>query len=80
MACVAHTSLPLLRLLALPRPACRALRREEVESFAKSLKPHQMAQLPDGSTVLERSVMQHNLLSASKLYNNISIHVRRAPA
>lgn len=26
----------------------------------------------DGSTVLERAVIEHNLLSASKLYNNIS--------
>lgn len=49
--------------------------RAEVQSFALTLKPHQMAQLADGSTVLERSVMQHNLLSASKLYNNISIQV-----
>lgn len=39
------------------------------------LKPHQMALLPDGSTVLGRAVMQHNLLSASKLYNNIRIEV-----
>ena len=34
-----------------------------------------MAQLPDGSTVLDRAVMQHNLLSASKLYNNITFLV-----
>lgn len=32
-----------------------------------------MAKLPDGSTILDRAVMQHNLLSASKLYNNIYI-------
>ncbi|KAJ9523261.1 hypothetical protein QJQ45_024043 [Haematococcus lacustris] len=51
----------------------RILRRSEVEAFSQTLRPHQMAQLPDGSTVLERAVMQHNLLSASKLYNNISI-------
>jgi hypothetical protein len=34
-----------------------------------------MATLPDGSTVLSKAVMQHNLLSASKLYNNISVAV-----
>jgi len=50
----------------------RILRKPEVEKFAKELKPHQMALLQDGSTVLDRAVIEHNLLSASKLYNNIS--------
>jgi len=49
----------------------RILRKPEVEKFAKELKPHQMAVLSDGSTVLDRAVVEHNLLSASKLYNNI---------
>jgi hypothetical protein len=44
-----------------------------VEAFSQSLKPHQLATLPDGSTVLDRAVQQHNLLSASKMYNNILI-------
>jgi len=43
-----------------------------VEKFAKELKPHQTAILADGSTVLDRAVVEHNLLSASKLYNNIT--------
>lgn len=51
----------------------RILRREEVEAFAQTLKPHQRALLPDSSTVLDRAVLQHNLLSASKLYTNISV-------
>lgn len=51
----------------------RILRKHEVETFASSLQPHQMAKLPDGTTVLAKAVMQHNLLSASKLYNNISV-------
>jgi len=50
----------------------RILRKPEVEKFAKELKPHQMALLSDGATVLDRAVVEHNLLSASKLYNNIS--------
>jgi hypothetical protein len=54
---------------------CVPLVREEIQSFAAGLKPHQCATLPDGSTVLDRAMMQHNLLSASKLYNNISIQV-----
>jgi len=32
-----------------------------------------MAALPDGTTVVDRAVMQHNLRAASKLYVNISI-------
>jgi len=50
----------------------KILRKPEVEKFAKELKPHQMATLGDGSTVLDRAVIEHNLLAASKLYNNIS--------
>lgn len=50
----------------------RILRAEEVASFAQGLQPHQMAVTGDGSTVLERAVIEHNLLSASKLYHNIS--------
>jgi COP9 signalosome complex subunit 4 len=44
-----------------------------VESFAQGLATHQLATLPDGSTVLERSVTEHNLEAASKLYNNIHV-------
>lgn len=51
--------------------------REEVDSFAQTLRPHQLAALPDGTTVVDRAVMQHNLLSASKLYKNISIQARK---
>jgi COP9 signalosome complex subunit 4 len=50
----------------------RVLRKSDVEKFARTLKPHQMAVLSDGTTVLDRAVMEHNLLSASKLYNNIT--------
>jgi COP9 signalosome complex subunit 4 len=47
----------------------------EVEAFKSTLRQHQMALLPDGTTVLAKAVMQHNLLSASKLYNNITVAV-----
>jgi len=50
----------------------RVLRKAEVQAFAKDLKEHQLAKLADGSTVLDRAVMEHNLLSASKIYNNIT--------
>lgn len=45
----------------------------EVANFAKKLAPHQLAKLSDGSTVLAKAVTEHNLLSSSRLYNNISI-------
>ena len=49
----------------------RILRSDEVAAFASELKPHQLATGGDGLTVLERSVIEHNLASASKLYNNV---------
>ncbi|XP_009365591.1 COP9 signalosome complex subunit 4 [Pyrus x bretschneideri] len=50
----------------------RILRKPEIEAFAEELKPHQKALLPDNFTVLDRAMIEHNLLSASKLYTNIS--------
>jgi PCI domain len=43
----------------------------QVAAFGKQLKPHQMASLPDGTTVLEAAVVEHNLAAAARLYNNI---------
>ena len=42
-----------------------------VESFSKRLLKHQMAQTADGSTILERAIVMHNMQAASKLYENI---------
>ena len=50
----------------------RLLSREEIAAFASSLQPHQLAQTADGSTVLAKAVIEHNLLAASRLYENIS--------
>ncbi|TXG52258.1 hypothetical protein EZV62_021427 [Acer yangbiense] len=50
----------------------RILRKPEIDAFAEELKPHQKAFLPDNFTVLDRAMIEHNLLSASKLYTNIS--------
>ncbi|ERF70211.1 COP9 signalosome complex subunit 4 [Endocarpon pusillum Z07020] len=50
----------------------RLLSAEEVDTFAASLLPHQLAQTADGSTVLAKAVIEHNLLAASRLYENIS--------
>lgn len=51
----------------------RLLRPDEVERFAGGLAPHQLALTSDGTTVLEKAVVEHNLLSASRLYANIGI-------
>ncbi|XP_078435454.1 proteasome component (PCI) domain protein isoform X2 [Wolffia australiana] len=50
----------------------RILRKPEIDAFAQELKEHQKALLPDNFTVLDRAMIEHNLLSASKLYTNIS--------
>jgi COP9 signalosome complex subunit 4 len=49
----------------------RILRPDDVSAFSEQLKPHQLAMGGDGLTVLDRSVIEHNLLAASKLYVNI---------
>ncbi|PPE00954.1 hypothetical protein GOBAR_DD02035 [Gossypium barbadense] len=59
---------PILRKVYLER----ILRKPEIDAFAEELKPHQKALLPDNFTVLDRAMIEHNLLSASKLYTNIS--------
>ncbi|KAJ9137862.1 PCI domain-containing protein [Pleurostoma richardsiae] len=49
----------------------RLLAPAEVDRFAQGLAPHQLATTADGSTVLARAVVEHNLLGASRLYSNI---------
>lgn len=51
----------------------RLLSPEEVSRFSESLPPHQLAQTSDGSTVLAKAVTEHNLLSVSRLYDNVGI-------
>ncbi|KAL6720691.1 hypothetical protein ACLMJK_002616 [Lecanora helva] len=51
----------------------RLLSKEEVSKFADNLAPHQLAKTADGSTVLAKAVVEHNLLSASRLYSNIGV-------
>ncbi|KAI9492136.1 cop9 complex subunit [Zychaea mexicana] len=50
----------------------RVIRPEQVAEFFSTLKPHHRAKLGDGTTVLDRAIREHNLLSASKIYNNIT--------
>ncbi|XP_060553370.1 COP9 signalosome complex subunit 4-like [Ruditapes philippinarum] len=50
----------------------RIIRSSELVEFSALLQQQQKALTADGSTILDRAVIEHNLLSASKLYNNIS--------
>lgn len=52
----------------------RLISPTEVSKFAEGLAEHQLAKTADGSTVLAKAVVEHNLRSASKLYNNISFN------
>ena len=49
----------------------RLLAPDEVRDFAQRLRPHQLAKTADGVTVLDKAVLEHNLLAASRLYANI---------
>ncbi len=51
----------------------RILRADEAASFASTLRSHHLTVGEDGLTVVTRAISEHNLLSASKLYNNIKI-------
>ena len=49
----------------------RLMRRADIEEFEEALLPHQKATLADGSSVLERAMIEHNMLAASRIYKNI---------
>jgi len=51
----------------------RLIRRSEVQKFEESLMPHQKATVTDGQTVLERAILQHNVLAASRVYKNMRL-------
>ena len=51
----------------------RIITVEEQQKFASGLDEHQLAQTADGTTVLAKAVIEHNLLGASKLYSNIAL-------
>ncbi|CEI93959.1 hypothetical protein RMCBS344292_08183 [Rhizopus microsporus] len=51
----------------------RIIRPDEVSEFVSTLKPHHLARLADNTTVFDRAIIEHNMLSASKIYNNIRL-------
>eukprot|EP00295_Goniomonas_pacifica_P025110 CAMPEP_0175945012 /NCGR_PEP_ID=MMETSP0108-20121206/26464_1 /TAXON_ID=195067 ORGANISM="Goniomonas pacifica, Strain CCMP1869" /NCGR_SAMPLE_ID=MMETSP0108 /ASSEMBLY_ACC=CAM_ASM_000204 /LENGTH=416 /DNA_ID=CAMNT_0017270225 /DNA_START=1 /DNA_END=1251 /DNA_ORIENTATION=- len=50
----------------------RILRREEVDKFTQGLDSHHKAMTSSGVTVVEHAIIEHNMLAAAKLYNNIT--------
>ena len=51
----------------------RILESAEVEAFSAKLQPHQKALTADGSTVVAKAMLEHNLLGASRIYRNVKI-------
>lgn len=49
----------------------RVIRENEVKQFEKMLQPHQNADTATGRTVLQNSIVEHNIVAASEMYNNI---------
>ncbi|XP_075260586.1 COP9 signalosome complex subunit 4-like [Convolutriloba macropyga] len=62
-------SFPILEKMYLERIIKRG---DDLKDFENSLQAHQKALTADNITILESAVIEHNLLSASKLYVNIS--------
>lgn len=50
----------------------RSEMKKDMDQFVGMLATHQKATTADGSSILDRAIVEHNLLSASKLYNNIT--------
>ena len=44
----------------------------EVKKFEEGLQPHQKGMTVENYTVLQKAVLEHNVLAISKIYNNIS--------
>jgi COP9 signalosome complex subunit 4 len=72
----ASTHLPMDYAILEKMHFLRLLTPTEVDEFAKSLKPHQLAVLdgdnPQQVTVLSNAVLEHNLAAASQVYVNIT--------
>jgi hypothetical protein len=62
------TSFSLLKAMLLGR----LVRPAETESFAAKLEAHHCAVDGSGTTILERAVVQHNLVAAARVYDNIA--------
>jgi len=50
------------------------LGKEELVKFEESLQPHQKAVMGDGLTIMERGVVEHNMLAVSGIYQSIYVN------
>lgn len=48
---------------------------QEMASFEASLEAHQKAKMADGMTIVQRVVMEHNLLAVQRVYDSIRIQM-----
>lgn len=51
----------------------QVLDKEELIKFEASLQPHQRAVMGDGLTIMERGVVEHNMIAVSKIYQSIYV-------
>jgi COP9 signalosome complex subunit 4 len=51
----------------------RPLDASDISAFKDIVKPHHLALTGEAVTVLDKAVIEHNLLATSKLYDNISL-------
>lgn len=52
----------------------RLLSRKDIDALAAECSDHHLMPLSDGTTVLTRGLIDHNVLSLSRIYVNISLH------
>ena len=50
----------------------RIITTKEKDAFAERLEKHQKAKIEPDFTVLDRAIIEHNIVAISKLYENIS--------
>lgn len=50
------------------------LKSDELKEFEDSLQSHQKAIVSGGRTILGQAIMEHNMIAAARLYDNISLN------
>lgn len=51
----------------------RLIKMEEVAKFEEDLQPHQKGMTAENYSVLQKAVLEHNVLALSKIYTNIAL-------
>jgi len=50
----------------------RIITKKEKDNFAQTLKKHQKSSIDPEFTVVDKAIMEHNIIAISKLYETIS--------